>query len=100
MNPPATQTIKDKVTAHPATTVSLLNRDTTGLPAEAQPQIAGFSSRGPLLATDSDLLKPDVSAPGVAILAGVSPIGTGGDNFGFLSGTSMASPPHVAGFGA
>jgi hypothetical protein len=35
----------------------------------------------------------------VAVLAGVSPIGTGGDNFGFLSGTSMASP-HVAGFGA
>ncbi|MFE4194359.1 S8 family serine peptidase [Paenarthrobacter sp. NPDC056912] len=99
VNPPATQTIKDKVTANPAITVSLLNRDTTGLPAEAQPQIAGFSSRGPLLATDSDLLKPDVSAPGVAILAGVSPIGTGGDNFGFLSGTSMASP-HVAGFGA
>ncbi len=99
VNPPATQTIKDKVTANPAVTVSLINRDTTGLPAEAQPQIAGFSSRGPLLATDSDLLKPDVSAPGVAILAGVSPIGTGGDNFGFLSGTSMASP-HVAGFGA
>ncbi|YCH06128.1 S8 family serine peptidase [Arthrobacter sp. alpha11c] len=99
VNPPATQAIKDKVTANPTITVSLLNHDTTGLPAEAQPQIAGFSSRGPLLATDSDLLKPDVSAPGVAILAGVSPIGTGGDNFGFLSGTSMASP-HVAGFGA
>ncbi|WP_314324936.1 S8 family serine peptidase [Paenarthrobacter ilicis] len=99
VNPPATQAIKDKVKAKPAITVSLINRDTTGLPAEAQPQIAGFSSRGPLLATDSDLLKPDVSAPGVAILAGVSPIGTGGDNFGFLSGTSMASP-HVAGFGA
>ncbi|WP_416403414.1 S8 family serine peptidase [Arthrobacter sp. LFS091] len=99
VNPPATQAIKDKVTANPAITVSLVNRDTTGLPAEAQPQIAGFSSRGPLLATDSDLLKPDVSAPGVAVLAGVSPIGTGGDNFGFMSGTSMASP-HVAGFGA
>ena len=69
------------------------------MPLEAQPQIAGFSSRGPLLATGSDLLKPDVAAPGVAVLAGVSPIGTGGDNFGFMSGTSMASP-HVAGFGA
>ncbi|WP_410550392.1 S8 family serine peptidase [Arthrobacter sp. SIMBA_036] len=99
VNPPATQAIKDLVAANPAITVSLLNHDTTGLPPEPQPQIAGFSSRGPLLATDSDLLKPDVSAPGVAILAGVSPIGTGGDNFGFLSGTSMASP-HVAGFGA
>ncbi len=99
VNPPATETIKAKVTANPAITVSLVNKDTTGLPLEAQPQIAGFSSRGPLLATGSDLLKPDVAAPGVAVLAGVSPIGTGGDNFGFMSGTSMAAP-HVAGFGA
>jgi subtilisin family serine protease len=99
LNPPATETIKAKVAANPAITVSLINKDTTGLPAEAQPQIAGFSSRGPLIATDSDLLKPDVAAPGVAVLAGVSPIGAGGDKFGFMSGTSMASP-HVAGFGA
>ncbi|HSO90406.1 MAG TPA: S8 family serine peptidase [Arthrobacter sp.] len=99
VNPPATETIKAKVTANPAITASLVNKDTTGLPLEAQPQIAGFSSRGPLLATGSDLLKPDVAAPGVAVLAGVSPIGTGGDNFGFMSGTSMAAP-HVAGFGA
>jgi subtilisin family serine protease len=99
VNPPATAAIKAKVAANPAITVSLVNTDTTGLPAEAQPQIAGFSSRGPLLATDSDLLKPDVAAPGVAVLAGVSPIGAGGDEFGFMSGTSMASP-HVAGFGA
>ncbi|QCB98776.1 protease [Arthrobacter sp. PAMC25564] len=99
LNPPATEAIKAKVTADPAITVSLVDKDTTGLALEAQPQIAGFSSRGPLLAAGSDLLKPDVSAPGVAVLAGVSPIGTGGDNFGFLSGTSMASP-HVAGFGA
>lgn len=99
VNPPATEAIKAKVAANPAITVSLVNKDTTGLPLEAQPQIAGFSSRGPLLATGSDLLKPDVAAPGVAVLAGVSPIGTGGDNFGFMSGTSMASP-HVAGFGA
>ncbi|MET1020608.1 MAG: S8 family serine peptidase [Arthrobacter sp.] len=99
VNPPATEAIKAKVTANPAITVSLVNKDTTGLPLEAQPQIAGFSSRGPLLAAGSDLLKPDVAAPGVAVLAGVSPIGTGGDDFGFLSGTSMASP-HVAGFGA
>jgi len=99
VNPPATETIKAKVAANPAITVSLVNKDTTGLPLEAQPQIAGFSSRGPLLATDSDLLKPDVAAPGVAVLAGVSPIGSGGDQYGFMSGTSMASP-HVAGFGA
>ncbi|MCB5291911.1 Minor extracellular protease vpr [Arthrobacter sp. SO3] len=99
VNPPATEAIKAKVTATPDIKVSLVNKDTTGLPLEAQPQIAGFSSRGPLLATESDLLKPDVAAPGVAVLAGVSPIGSGGAKFGFMSGTSMASP-HVAGFGA
>jgi subtilisin family serine protease len=99
VNPPDTQAIKDKVAANPGITVSLQDSDTTGLPLEAQPQIAGFSSRGPLLATDSDLLKPDVAAPGVAVLAGVSPLATGGDQFGFMSGTSMASP-HVAGLAA
>ena len=99
VNPPATEAIKAKVAANPAITVSLVNKDTTGLPLEAQPQMAGFSSRGPLLAAGSDLLKPDVAAPGVAVLAGVSPIGTAAHNFGFMSGTSMASP-HVAGFGA
>ncbi|PYG99538.1 protease [Arthrobacter stackebrandtii] len=99
VNPPATQEIKDKVTANPDILVGLLNHDTTGLPVDPQPQIAGFSSRGPLGAVGSDLLKPDVAAPGVAVLAGVSPIGTGGQEFGMLSGTSMASP-HVAGFAA
>ena len=63
VNPPATETIKAKVTANPAITVSLVNKDTTGLPAEAQPQIAGFSSRGPLLATDSDLLSRTSQRP-------------------------------------
>ena len=99
VNPPASQAIKDKVAANPTIKVSLVDHDTTGLPLEAQPQIAGFSSRGPLLATDSDLLKPDISAPGVAVLAGVSPVGSQGDQYGFLSGTSMASP-HIAGFAA
>ena len=92
VNPPATQQIKDKITANPAIKVALVNKDTTGLPVAPQPQIAGFSSRGPLLATGSDLLKPDVAAPGVAVLAGVSPIGSGGDQFGMMSGTSMAAP--------
>lgn len=99
VNPPASQEIKDKVTANPDILVALVDHDTTGLPVDPQPQIAGFSSRGPLGATGSDLLKPDVAAPGVAVLAGVSPIASGGDQFGMMSGTSMASP-HVAGFAA
>lgn len=98
VNPPATEAIKAKIAADPALTVSLVNKDTTGTPAEAQPQIAGFSARGPLQAA-GDLLKPDIAAPGVGVLAGVAPAGAGGEAFGFLSGTSMAAP-HIAGFGA
>ncbi|WES63778.1 S8 family peptidase [Microbacter sp. GSS18] len=63
------------------------------------PQIAGFSSRGPMLADGSDVLKPDVTAPGVAILAAEHNAPGTEPTFGFKSGTSMSSP-HVAGLGA
>ncbi|MBI3241185.1 MAG: S8 family serine peptidase [Chloroflexi bacterium] len=62
------------------------------------PDVAAFSSRGPALAGDGDLLKPDIMAPGVDVLAAVSPA-AGGRNWDFLSGTSMSSP-HMAGLGA
>lgn len=63
------------------------------------PQIAGFSSRGPAVANDSSLLKPDISAPGVSVLAAVAPPSGAGRDFDLYSGTSMSSP-HVAGLGA
>ena len=63
------------------------------------PVIAAFSSRGPLLAGGGDILKPDVSAPGVDILAAVAPPGNAGKDFDLYSGTSMSSP-HVAGLAA
>ena len=62
------------------------------------PFVASFSSRGPNQA-GGDLLKPDIMAPGVDILAAVSPIGYGGHDWDFLSGTSMSSP-HIAGLAA
>ena len=66
--------------------------------------MAAFSSRGPQTAMP-DLPKPDVTAPGVQILAGAAdqPAPTTLLRPGFLfqaiQGTSMASP-HVAGAGA
>jgi subtilisin family serine protease len=63
-------------------------------------EMATFSARGP--APVPDILKPDITAPGVNILAGFSPdsaYSTAGENFAYLSGTSM-STPHVAGVAA
>lgn len=63
------------------------------------PEIAEFSSRGPSTTTGGDILKPDIAAPGVDVLAAVAPPFSFGRSFDFISGTSMASP-HVAGIGA
>ena len=63
------------------------------------PFTAAFSSRGPLAAGGGDLLKPDVIAPGVDVLASVAPPGNHGMDFNLYSGTSM-SAPHVAGLAA
>jgi len=62
--------------------------------------MASFSARGP--GPVADILKPDVTAPGVNIIAGFTPEpanATPGENFAYLSGTSM-STPHVAGVAA
>lgn len=63
------------------------------------PEIADFSSRGPSVTTDGDILKPDIAAPGVDVLAAVAPPFHFGRSWDLISGTSMSSP-HIAGIGA
>ncbi|UCC86719.1 MAG: S8 family serine peptidase [Anaerolineales bacterium] len=60
----------------------------------SQDLIANFSSRGPSTWYGSNLIKPEVSAPGVNVRSSL-PGGAYGEN----SGTSMATP-HVAGLAA
>ncbi len=60
--------------------------------------MGSFSSRGPNSALE--ILVPDIGAPGVSIYAPYATFpGTTGDEYTFLSGTSMSSP-HNAGAGA
>ncbi|KAL7612150.1 cucumisin [Lactuca sativa] len=73
---------------------------------KAAPTVVSFSSRGPNLIT-LDLLKPDLTAPGVDILAawsmGTTVTGEEGDTrvvpYSIISGTSM-SCPHASGAAA
>jgi subtilisin family serine protease len=63
------------------------------------PTMTDFSSRGPNPVAP-DIIKPDITAPGIQILAGGSPFpdagSVPGELFQAIAGTSMSSP-HVAG---
>ncbi len=90
--------IKAYIAGTPGATAQIAGGET----AAAQGSVmADFSSRGPNGAENS-LLKPDVIAPGVNILAGNTPTpfsGAPGQLFQSISGTSM-SAPHVTGLAA
>lgn len=81
--------------ATPGATVTLEDGNLTD-DVTPTPQVAGFSSHGPVLAAGSDVLKPDVSAPGVSILAAYASAEGEDPQWAFLSGTSMAAP-HISG---
>ncbi|MYR45826.1 S8 family serine peptidase [Streptomyces sp. SID5910] len=60
-------------------------------------QAAWFTSGGPRYGDDA--LKPDLSAPGVGILAARSRLSEGSGDYTSMDGTSMATP-HIAGVAA
>ena len=95
---PVTDRVAVKAYAAAVNATATINQAVLVFTAPA-PFTAAFSSRGPSLAANGNLLKPDIIAPGQDILAGVSPVGYNGKLFDLLSGTSMSSP-HIAGIAA
>jgi subtilisin family serine protease len=97
------QPLKDYLVAHPGRVkVSFTQSESRYAPKDKRviPNVmASFSSRGPDPVAE-DIIKPDVTAPGINILAGASPIHVNtaaqGELFQAIMGTSM-SGPHVAG---
>ena len=103
--------LKSYMAANPGATASLGELRAIVDPTVPAPVMAGGSSRGPNVA-NANILKPDIAAPGSDILAAVTAdltreqrdaVAAGAPapvtDWGFLTGTSMASP-HVAGIAA
>jgi uncharacterized repeat protein (TIGR01451 family) len=92
--------IKAWIDANPTATASISAETSRIYNANYEDIIAGFSSYGPN--TTFDVLKPDITAPGVSILAAVADgtIAPSGDyELDLYQGTSMSSP-HNAGAAA
>ncbi|WP_114906240.1 cell wall-binding repeat-containing protein [Ornithinimicrobium murale] len=90
--------VKAWVEANDPAVVTISEQSTD--PVDA-PEMAGFSSFGPALAGGGDLLKPDITAPGVDIAAAyhADHADPSQPTFNQISGTSM-SAPHIAGLAA
>ncbi|MEW9551845.1 S8 family serine peptidase [Nonomuraea sp. NPDC050783] len=98
LDKPEADTLLAFLAAHPGTTASFTQGTKTTWQGD---RMTYFSSRGP----GGDFLKPDVTAPGLHIMAGMTPTpespleGPPGNRFQVISGTSM-SAPHVTGAAA
>lgn len=98
--------IRAYVSSDPNPTATIVFKGTVISNSPSAPRVAAFSSRGPSYRT-AEILKPDVIAPGVNILAGwtgyIGPTDIETDtrkvDFNIISGTSM-SCPHVSGLAA
>lgn len=92
--------LRDFVLANPGDVQATVGLDYVTMIVEGiEDRVADFSSRGPAIGSEN-LIKPDLAAPGVNILAAVNTIDPEADpEFGLISGTSMASP-HAAGAAA
>ncbi|HZJ05573.1 MAG TPA: S8 family serine peptidase [Nocardioidaceae bacterium] len=73
--------------------------DPDGSERSPVPNAAEFSSRGPSAVRGGDLLKPDITAPGVGVVAAVAPPTSSGRLWDLRSGSST-SAAHVAGLAA
>jgi subtilisin family serine protease len=83
------------------TNITFSDTNTSIDAAEVGNTMASFSSRGPNTAS-YDIIKPDITAPGVKILAATTNtpmFEAHGETFKYLQGTSMSSP-HIAGMAA
>ncbi|KQK01623.1 subtilisin-like protease SBT1.4 [Brachypodium distachyon] len=98
--------IKQYVKSDPSPTATIAFRGTVIAGSPSAPRVAAFSSRGPNYRA-REILKPDVIAPGVNILAAWTGESAPTDlaidprrvEFNIISGTSM-SCPHVSGLAA
>ncbi len=95
--------LKDYIKAHPGQVKISFTQSTARYEKKdhrvTSRVMASFSSRGPNPMAE-DIIKPDITAPGISILAGASPVHAGnaaqGELFQSIMGTSMSSP-HAAG---
>ena len=79
--------------------VATASLDAAGAERSRVPQVALFSSRGPTAVRGGDLVKPDLTAPGLGVVGAVAPPSSDGRLWDISSGTSM-STAHVAGLAA